>query len=260
MAEATPPENQQQTQQNTWLYVAIAIVGGCGCLIVMVFLLGLGSALYAILGVTKEQGDQSPPPTEVPSEPPAPDQAPDYDPAQEVSRPSVELPEEQQPTGEPGQHAALVFALAHFDKFSNGTIVEHHDGWREVAVIMGPAEGQWEYGVWLQWDDQSNQYTVTGEGAYDPETGSILDAVPDDSSEVPDIYQPGPGVAKEAALVDFPNWVAKVVSHSSDYRKVVVWIGPPQSEWVSEITLQWSTMSESYRVVEEGEVPVDYGG
>ena len=83
---------------------------------------------------------------------------------------------------------------------------------------------------------------------------------PDDMGEAPELYQPGPEVAEEAALMDTPDWAAKIVSHSPDYKRVVVWIGPPQSEWVSEITLEWNEAITAYDLVEEGEVPVDYGG
>ncbi len=263
MADATPPDAEQEPkQQNTWLWVILGIIGGCGCIVVLLILLGAGSMFYAIIHAEKT----IPPPAAEITDGTTQDAekaATDTDAAGEADVPA----DETQPgatdvvtAGSPGEQAALLFALENYSKYPAVKVLDHYDDWKNVAVIMGESQGNWEYGVWLAWDEEAKQYTVTGEGAYDPESQSILDAVPDDTGEAPDIYKPGPDVAKEAALIETPDWVAKIVSHSSDYRKVVVWIGPPQSEWVSEITLVWSDMSESYNIAEEREVPVNYGG
>ncbi|MFP3903556.1 MAG: hypothetical protein ACLFWB_04850 [Armatimonadota bacterium] len=252
MADATPPDAEQQQepkQQNTWLWVILGIIGGCGCLIVLAVLLGLGSVFYAILEADKTA---TPPAAEITD---GTTQDADSDADQSDLQGG-----EAATAGSPGEQAALLFALENYSKYPAVKVLDHYDDWKNVAVIMGESQGNWEYGVWLAWDEEAKQYTVSGEGVYDPESQSILDAVPDDAGDAPDIYTPGPEVAKEAALMDTPNWVAKIVSHSSDYQKVVVWIGPPQSEWVSEITLQWDDSIDAYTVVSESEVPVNYGG
>lgn len=254
MADDTSPDEQEEPQQNTWLYVAIAIVGGCGCLIIAIPALGLGGVIYHLMGLRDTGIEESPPPVE--GQPPEPGE--DLQPGQPPPGPSELGPEDRQ-TASPGKQAALVCALSQFQEYSNGKILEHHDDWRRVAVVMGPSEGEWEYGVWLEWDDEANGYTVTGEGAYDPETGSILDAAPDDSANASETAQPGPEAAKEAALRDSPDWVAKIESHSPDYQRVVVWIGPPESEWVGEVTVEWNEAMAAYEIVDSGEVPVEYG-
>lgn len=54
----------------------------------------------------------------------------------------------------------------------------------------------------------------------------------------------GPRPSRNAALraaLRFceKGWVAKIVRHNADWTKVTVAVGPPASEWVGEIDLQW---------------------
>ncbi len=81
------------------------------------------------------------------------------------------------------------------------------------------------------------------------------EAEPSGEEDVPDIYQPGEEVAKEAALMDTPDWVAKVVEHSSDWKSVTVWVGPPQSEFVAAVRLQWNDEIDCYEVAGTEEIP-----
>ena len=78
---------------------------------------------------------------------------------------------------------------------------------------------------------------------------------PSGEEDVPEIYQPGEEVAKEAALMDTPDWVAKVVEHSSDWQSVTVWVGPPQSEFVAAVRLQWNDELDCYEVAGTEEIP-----
>lgn len=80
------------------------------------------------------------------------------------------------------------------------------------------------------------------------------------TEEGAEIYQPGEEVAKEAALghVEQPDWVARVDSHSEDWRRATVSVGPPASEWVYVVTLQWNEQDGSYDQVSIENV--DYPG
>ncbi len=92
---------------------------------------------------------------------------------------------------------------------------------------------------------------ATGENGQGETTGGETEGGPATTTEdnaAPDIYQPGEGVAKEAALGQNPDWVAKVVEHSSDWKSVTVWIGPPQSEFVGEYKLVWNDSGHYYDI------------
>lgn len=79
-----------------------------------------------------------------------------------------------------------------------------------------------------------------------------------EAETVPEMYQPGEQVALEAALVDYPDWIAKVQSNSSDWTEAVIWIGPPQSEFVWEYKLRWNAEGNHYDVLSVDPVePVD---
>jgi hypothetical protein len=61
--------------------------------------------------------------------------------------------------------------------------------------------------------------------------------------------QPGETAAKVKALAQCDEgWVAKVMSHSDDWTKVTVAVGPPASEWVGEMDLKWT--GEEYVITE----------
>lgn len=54
----------------------------------------------------------------------------------------------------------------------------------------------------------------------------------------------GPRPSKNAAIraaLSYceKGWVAKIIRHNVDWTKVTVAVGPPASEWVGEIDLQW---------------------
>lgn len=44
------------------------------------------------------------------------------------------------------------------------------------------------------------------------------------------------------------NWVAKVTYASPDLQRVKVWLGPPQSEYTTEMVLQWHSDQGAYAV------------
>ncbi|MFQ6131564.1 MAG: hypothetical protein ACE5R4_05975 [Armatimonadota bacterium] len=55
---------------------------------------------------------------------------------------------------------------------------------------------------------------------------------------------PPPTPSREAALEHlrqgYPaDWVLKVRSHSDDFTRVLIWAGPPASEFVEEVELEW---------------------
>ena len=99
----------------------------------------------------------------------------------------------------------------------------------------------------LAWNEDRGDYELVDEGP-------IAQEEPADE-EVPDIYQPGQEVALEAALTDAPDWAAKVVNHSADWKSVTVWVGPPHSEWSAQLKLQWNDGGDYYDMVSAEEIP-----
>ncbi len=50
---------------------------------------------------------------------------------------------------------------------------------------------------------------------------------------------PSEELAKLAAVREAPEYVAKVVEHSDDWKTVTVWVGPPASEFDAIVYLEW---------------------
>lgn len=149
---------------------------------------------------------------------------------------------------EPGAEAALLAALERKPGWA-ATIKEHSFDWTEVVVLIGPEADDWTTGLRFQWTEAGYKLVREGPVPVEEDTHPA-------GEEVPDLYQPGPEVAVEAALMDYPDWVAQIVDHSSDYRQVIVWVGPPASEWVAELQLEWNMEGQYYDMVSEH--PLEY--
>lgn len=69
--------------------------------------------------------------------------------------------------------------------------------------------------------------------------------------------KPSEGKAIRVALAQTKekNWVAKVVYASADWQRVKVWVGPPQSEFTTAITLQWDSQGNLYKVAKLEALP-----
>ena len=85
------------------------------------------------------------------------------------------------------------------------------------------------------------------------------EALPPDVTQppAPSGAMPGESAAVRAALdaINEPSWTTKVQEHSSDWRHVTVWAGPPQSEWVYQVTVEWDDGLGQYVLQEMSEVP-----
>lgn len=97
--------------------------------------------------------------------------------------------------------------------------------------------------------------------------GIVPEATPPDSvdqptgdGEAPTAAAPGEEAAKAAALaaINEPEWVTRVDDHSADWRTAVISAGPPNSEWVYVVTLQWDESLQGYAL--ESVDDVDYPG
>ncbi|MGE5530843.1 MAG: hypothetical protein ACM3VW_01835 [Bacteroidota bacterium] len=66
--------------------------------------------------------------------------------------------------------------------------------------------------------------------------------------------KPGKQAALKAALkaAQGNRWVAKVNYASSDWQRAKVWIGPPASEFTTEVVLQWNPKQNAY-IIEDTE-------
>jgi len=69
--------------------------------------------------------------------------------------------------------------------------------------------------------------------------------------------QPSKALAVKAALepIGEPDWVTKVTRASKDLRHMTVWVGPPDSEWVSELTMEWHPGAGRYEVAKSTRIP-----
>lgn len=117
----------------------------------------------------------------------------------------------------------------------------------EVSLRLGPTEGDWQRWAKIKWDGDLDAYTLVSEGeiAFDTDaTGPKT---------------PGKELAVQTALANSPGWTAKVVRHAADWRTAVVWIGPPQSEWVGEVRLRWRDKLGVYELEGETMIPQDEG-
>ncbi|MGC9316475.1 MAG: hypothetical protein ACP5KN_00395 [Armatimonadota bacterium] len=222
----------------------IGLLVGCGCLALAALLIALFGGL-AYLGFqqepeepTGEQIETTEPSLEIPQP-----RAPSRRPTGEAEQPPVET------TGRPspGRATAMEFAQRRRADW-RATVAEHSDDWTAVTLHMAPPGSEWTTWLDLEWDSAAGRYMLIDEGplAYEGE-----------DEEVPDIYQPGEEVAREAALgyVEEPDWVTKIVEHSADWRTVTVWVGPPASEWVYELSLAWNDDLDVYDLQQVSEIP-----
>ncbi|HCU35558.1 MAG TPA: hypothetical protein DGT21_08900, partial [Armatimonadetes bacterium] len=121
----------------------------------------------------------------------------------------------------------------------------------EVSLRLGPTAGDWQRWAKIRWDDDADGYTLVEEG----------DIAYDDAPTEGGTTTTGPGkhLATKAALANSPGWVSKVVRHAADWSTAVVWIGPPQSEWVSEVRLRWNSKLGLYELEGETMIPQEGG-
>ena len=144
-----------------------------------------------------------------------------------------------------GEVAALAFAQRRQPEWAAQVIGQSED-WQAVRVAIGPTAADWRTWMDLEWNAKAQAYELADEGPLAQE---------DEEEEVPDIYRPGEEVALEAALTATPDWVGKVAEHSADWKSVTVWIGPPASEWLTEVELRWNDSLDCYEVAAAAAIP-----
>ncbi len=232
--QPAPPPQPPKSGAPIGLIVGI----GLGCA-VMVLILGI--ILAVGFGQYRKEAQQPQVEQTV-----APIQTPEVAPggtAPEIAVTSEEL-------AQPGEAAALAFALSRKPEWTAAEVTTYAEDWRTVEVVIGPSSD--EYGIWLilAWNDELTTYELVDEGP-------IAQVEPGDEydEDVPDIYQPGEQTALEAALMDTPDWVGKVAEHSADWKSVTVWIGEPASEWSFAYELKWNDEGKYYDIVSSGEIP-----
>lgn len=67
--------------------------------------------------------------------------------------------------------------------------------------------------------------------------------------------QPGKDAALKAALAGTSDWVGRVEYSSPDWQRVKVWVGPPESEFVNALVLQWDTGNNTYQIESTTAIP-----
>ncbi len=237
-----PPSSQQEAaggrKNRTCLIVGLAV--GCGCLLIVLLLLALFGGL-AWLDFHESQTQQTQGPALQQGDPIEiwePGEAP----------PSVPSAQPEQ-IRRPGETAALAWARNRRSDWK-ATVDDYSDDWRWVRLMMAPPDSDWTTWLELEWDPSTSGYRLIDEGpiAYEEE---------EPGEPIPEIYQPGEDVAIEAALgyVEQPDWVAQVQDHSSDWRRVTVWVGPPASEWLHEVELTWDDEMDVYVLEDLSDIP-----
>ena len=106
-----------------------------------------------------------------------------------------------------------------------------------ILIIGGIVGGLAYFGTRVQEQVQEfERETPVPVPSESTETAPPAAAGPADAAAVP-----SEELAHKAALARFDEgWVAKTVSHSDDWTKVTVAVGPPASEWVGEMDLVWN--------------------
>lgn len=232
--QGQPP--QQPTRSSSKLPCVIgAVVGGCGCLLVIaavlaVYLGAAGGLWFWPTAPSVERIEQPPVAIEQPPEAELPD----------VSPPLSGSPE----TG-PSAAAAIDWAQRRYPQMDVAVESISEDG-TQVHLTIGPPGVGPTTRVQARWDAASKAYVLVAESPIRRPGGSTGSAV-----------RPGKAAAEEAALraINQPGWVTRVQEHSGDWRRVTIWAGPPQSEWVYEVTLEWDDGSGRYVLQMVSEVP-----
>jgi hypothetical protein len=238
--EDVPPPSPQGTSQTPqgptaaegggrswWPVCLIGGVLGCGCLLIVLMALGVIGGLG--LGIFSE--NEGPSNTSEQIEQSSGSQG-DSD---QVGQP-------QETVSGPSREAALQWAEERRPEWE-ATIRDSSEDWQWVRLGMGPPGSGGTTWVEIEWNKPAGQYALLDEGPIASDVTAPVD--------VPEIYRPGEEVAKEAALsyVEQPNWVARVDSHSEDWHRATVSVGPPYSEWVYVVTLQWEDEIDAYEQV-----------
>ena len=146
---------------------------------------------------------------------------------------------------EPGQAAADQAARASHPSYA-GQLMYRSADWKRVKLWMGPSKSPLNTELILQWNAQKKAYEVERDAAIQRPTRATA--------------KPGEAAAKAEALAKHPSWVAKIMYHSPDWQRVKVWIGPPSSEFVSELILQWNNTRNQYDVERAGSIPKEPEG
>jgi len=224
-----PPEPEGSTQ--SWRPLCLILgIGGCGCLLIILIAFGvIGGVGWSVF-----KQETTPPANAIAPPPVAP-----VNPAPTSPGAPSEIT--------PGAQAAMAWARDRRPDWK-ASINDHSEDWQWVRLVMGPAESDWTTWLEIQWDASAGHYNLLDEGPL-----GVEEPVPQD---VPDVYQPGEDVAMEAALgyAEQPDWVARVDSHSDDWRRATVSVGPPASEFVYVVTLQWNDQGSYYDLVSMDEV------
>ncbi len=231
MSCATP----QQPRSSNTTCIIIGAVAGCGCLL----LIGLAIAIQlGVLGGLWFMQQQ----TVTNEVTPAPS---------EVFGGETPGLRDEPPTGDelqatPSREAALDWAT----RRAPGWVTEvddYSEDWAWVRLVMGPPQSEWTTWLEIEWDASAGDYRLLDEGPIGYDGG-------DASAEGPGPTEAG---AVQAALdaIEQPTWVTRIQERSEDWRRVTVWAGPPQSEWVYEITVEWDDDLQAYVPQQTSEVP-----
>jgi len=139
------------------------------------------------------------------------------------------------PVRQPSETLAKQTALGQKPSWK-AKVVFHTPDWQRVKVYIGPANSAYTTSVVLQWDGAANAYRV-----------ERTEAIPKPPPPRPAGPRPSRAGASAAAKGGDGSMVAKVVSHTADWTRATVYIGPPASEFIYAVTVQWT--GRGYQVI-----------
>ncbi len=209
--------------------IIIGIAAGCGCLVlILVLLLAFGVLSLNWFEQTLDETENTE--THMQQGPSDEIDAPDQSPIEYESH-------------RPGRDAAMNWAKNRRADW-RATVDDYSEDWSWVRVLMAPSGSDWTTWVELRWDGSLQDYRLLAEGP-------IAQDAPGYEEEVPEIFRPGEQVAREAALsyVEEPDWVTRIDSNTADWTEVSVSVGPPASEWIWLVNLQWNPDLQVYDLV-----------
>jgi hypothetical protein len=125
-----------------------------------------------------------------------------------------------------------------------GKVVSHSRDWKSVTVNIGPSMKALTIARNLEWNTGLNGYDIMSQAP-----------VPAPAAPTPPAPKPSEKSVRAAALANEPSgYLAKVVSHSSDWKQATLYTGPPNGEWTSQYRFHWDDQEKQYILDELGKV------
>ena len=234
-AYGMPPPVARSGGSGVGVIVAVVVVG-------LVLILGVGGALaWYFLSARNPQG-----PPVAGAQLPAPALA-----GTPVALPPQPVAARAQIPPGPGEAAVLAESKARKPGW-DAAVHSHTGDWVEVVTKVGPSWGDWRTGLRFRWNGSRYEWVAEGPVAQiaNPGTPAATGG------------GKGAGAALATAKARFGGYVAKVYNQSGNYQNVLVWVGPPNSEWTHYVHMVWNGsryVIDDTGILEQSGVAADEG-